>query len=244
MCNTQLEAAVSPSSCKWHFAPHPHLQCSRPTPSGAIRTPDFAMTPAAHPYLSITALRAGARESFTCEPALWSGAELTWPWAGCTWPGVPECVCAGGEAVVGWGQWGHRGDRGGLGGTLEPGCREGWGYTGAGSSAQQHWGWRGEGAYRDTYLCAQSCAALSHTHTHTPGLTPCHHMLTQTPGLGSLPLLDEGCAQTDPQPFWDAPCLRAKHAFSRVGIREPRYLRHSELFHHSSMSWVWKAPQD
>lgn len=50
MWNTQLEAAAGLSGCKRQTTPHPPLQCSPPSPGKAIRTPDFAMTPTAHPY--------------------------------------------------------------------------------------------------------------------------------------------------------------------------------------------------
>lgn len=112
-----------PPGCKRQSAPHPPLQSSPPTPGGALEDPRLLNYLHSPPLPPVTALCAGARESFTCEPALWSGAELTWPWAGCTWPGVPECVCAGGEAV-GPGRGGASGD------TEETG--EGWGHPAAG----------------------------------------------------------------------------------------------------------------
>lgn len=148
------------------------------------KDPRLCNDPHSPPLPPITALCAGARESFTCEPVLWSGAELTWPWAGCTWPGVPECVCAGGEALGPC--WG-----GASGDTEETG--EGWGHPAAGmpSGMGIHRcrvictvilgldGREGMQGMQDMqgmqgYTCVLSCVQLTHTHTHTRAHTDTH----------------------------------------------------------------------
>lgn len=168
------------SSCRslWlqgAVCPPPPTPVLSPHPRGSNKDPRLCNDPQSPPLPPIAALGAGARESFTCELALWSGAELTWPWAGCTWPGVPECVCAGGEAAgPGWG--------GASGDTEETG--EGWGHPAAGMpcgmGARSSWVPRLEGTGGvQGHSCVLRRVQLSHTHTHA-------HADTHTPGMGSL----------------------------------------------------------
>lgn len=193
--STQLAAAAGPSRCKQAVCPPPPKPALSPlSQDGAIRTPHFAVTPTAAP-LPMAALCAGAQDNFTCVPAAWSGAELTWPWAGCSPAGCAGmCLCRGRGRLLPWGRGGvgpagtQRG-QGRAGGHPAAGMPCGMGmHKVLGLLHGTRWGARGEGAGTcRARLCA--CSSVSsrvpctHTHTHShrlgslcsPGCGVCTH---------------------------------------------------------------------
>lgn len=98
------------------------------------------------------------------------------------------------------------------------------------------------GAMQGSLVCTAVCSSHTHTHTHAHADTHTRAGVSARCWVRGVPRLTPN--PVSQHPSGTLPASGPGRLLARVGIWELRHLRHSELFHHASMYWVWGTPRD